>query len=312
MLRNHGSAEQGHNFKTVDCTLRDFGEMRNHIENQISKLTDLEEKYKTVEEFFKYAVDNDRNDYERKFRVRGKHHDSVIGRNNSCVDSMEYVLGGGLHNEIGLVNDCLKILFDGLDGEELTAVPEEIRTFLDSPRSVGGAGCSPGQYHGGQYNGKRFYSFFMSLVIPFLGKDAAKIFSLHEELFNLVPETFSRKSEFKVLFTSLNKIFSKTRVARFLSSAEISELEEDVICLSEIIHSKFKQKSITVKMHDVLVHTVPFVKKYHTIGLFNEQALESLHQIMHIDEKRYIHLDKEPLKKIKYVMDQQNIRATLD
>ena len=44
--------------------------------------------------------------------MRGKHHGSVIGRNNSCVDSMEYVIGGGLYNEIGLGNDCLKILFE--------------------------------------------------------------------------------------------------------------------------------------------------------------------------------------------------------
>ena len=157
-----------------------------------------------------------------------------------------------------------------------------------------------------------FIYFSLRFISPVLGKDAAKIFSLHDELFQLVPETFSRKLEFKALFFLLNQIFSKTRVARFLSSGEMSELEENVIDLSKIIHMKFKQKPITVKMHDILVHTVPFVDKYRTVGLFNEQALESLHQVMHTDEKRYIHLDKEPLKKIKYVMDQQNIRASLD
>ena len=61
-----------------------------------------------------------------------------------------------------------------------------------------------------------------------------------------------------------------------------------------------------------VVHTVPFVRKFHTMGLFNEQALESLHQIMHTDEKKFLHLDKEPLKKVKSVMDQQNIRASLE
>ena len=168
MLKNHGSAEQEHNFETVDCKLRDFDEMRKQIEDQISELTDLDEKYKSIEEFHKYAIDNDRNDYERRFRVRGKHHGSVIGRNNSCVDSMEYVIGGGLHNEIGLVNDCLKILCEGLDSEELTSVPGDIRGYLDSPRSVGGAGCSPGQYHGGQYTGKSFQIFFRLNVTPVL------------------------------------------------------------------------------------------------------------------------------------------------
>ena len=39
-------------------------------------------------------------------------------------------------------------------------------------------------------------------------------------------------------------------------------------------------------MHDILVHTCPFVRKYHTVGLFGEQAIESLHQIMHKDETK--------------------------
>ena len=252
MLRNHGSEEQEHNFETVKCTLRDFSEMRNHIEAQISELTDLDEIHKTPEEFFKYAIDFDRNDYERQFRARGKLHSSIIGRNNSSASSMEYVIGGGLHNEIGLVNDCLKGLFDGLVKEELASVPGDIRGFLDSPRSQGGAGCSPGQHHGGQYNGKGYTFFPPSNISPFIGKDAAKIFSLHEELFNLVPDTFSRKQEFRLLFSNLDQIFSKTRVARFLSPTEIAELEENVVNLSKIIYIKFKQRPITVKMHDIL------------------------------------------------------------
>ena len=61
-----------------------------------------------------------------------------------------------------------------------------------------------------------------------------------------------------------------------------------------------------------LVHTVKFVRKFHTIGLFSEQALESLHQIMNVDEKKYFHLNKQPVTKTKSVMDQQNIRAVLN
>ena len=38
-------------------------------------------------------------------------------------------------------------------------VAEDIRTFLDSPKSAGGAGCSPGLHHGGQYNGENFEQF---------------------------------------------------------------------------------------------------------------------------------------------------------
>ena len=127
----------------------------------------------------------------------------------------------------------------------------------------------------------------------------------------IVPAAFPKKKEYASLFCTLNLIFCKTRLARFLSPVEISDLEQNVINLSTIIFLKFKNKSITIKMHDVLVHMVKFVRKYKTIGLFNEQAIESLHQIMNVDEKKYYHLNKQPLAKTKCIMDQQNIREDI-
>ena len=70
--------------------------------------------------------------------------------------------------------------------------------------------------------------------------------------------------------------------------------------------------NITLKMHDILVHTVKFVRKFHSVGFFGEQALESLHQIMHRDETKFIHLNKQPVSKIHLCFDQQNIRALLN
>ena len=139
-----------------------------------------------------------------------------------------------------------------------------------------------------------------------------KIFSRHEDIFRKLPAAFSKKKEYASLFCTLNLIFCKTRLARFLSPVEIADLEQNVINLSTIIFLKFKNKSITIKMHDVLVHMVKFVRKYKTIGLFNEQAIESLHQIMNVDEKKYYHLNKQPLTKTKCIMDQQNIRKDIN
>ena len=84
------------------------------------------------------------------------------------------------------------------------------------------------------------------------GKDAVKIFSLHHKIIERIPESFSKKRDFKLLFATLNLIFSKTRLNRFLSPREISDLELNVINLSTIISMKFSKMSITVKMHDIL------------------------------------------------------------
>ena len=55
-------------------------------------------------------------------------------------------------------------LFSDLKSENFENVAQDIRTFLDSPQSCRGAGCSPGLHHGGQYNGENFLA-----VLVFLG-----------------------------------------------------------------------------------------------------------------------------------------------
>ena len=55
-------------------------------------------------------------------------------------------------------------LFSDVKSENFENVAQDIRTFLDSPQSCRGAGCSPGLHHGGQYNGEKF-----SAVLVFLG-----------------------------------------------------------------------------------------------------------------------------------------------
>ena len=311
--------------------------MERHLLDQIETVKDYEGPSE-VDSFFEWVNTNERNDVERQFRDNGKHYQSVIGKVNSCVDSMEFTVGGELHNEIGVGNDIIGLLLKELKKQKLEHAAEDLKKFLNSPKSAGGAGCTPGQHHGGQFNGEIIdfllnilfswlynfiiiffmidiqyisnYTLFILYLIP--GKDVAKIFTLHDAMFQIIPEVFTKKDDFRILFATLNLIFKKVRLARFLNPQERSDLEMNVLNLSTIIFSRFKTMSITVKMHDVLVHTVKFVRKYHTIGLFSEQALESLHQIMHTDERKFLHLNKQPVTKIKSVMDQQNVRAALN
>ena len=138
------------------------------------------------------------------------------------------------------------------------------------------------------------------------------MFEDHAKIFELVPDSFARKEDHKILFATLTLIFKKTRLSRFLSEAEINELELNISSLSTIIFLRFKEMSITLKMHDILCHTMHFVRKYHSVGFFGEQAIESLHQIMNKDELKFVHLNKHPVSKTKFCFDQQNIRALLN
>ena len=97
-LKTHGVAKDEHNFETVKCELRDFSRMEKHLKDQIDDLEDYVDEDKDVDKFCQHVIESDDHKYERQFRVRGKHHNSVIGNNNSAVESMEYAPGGSLHN----------------------------------------------------------------------------------------------------------------------------------------------------------------------------------------------------------------------
>ena len=49
---------------------------------------------------------------------------------------------------------ALRIFSVKSESENLENVCDDIKHYLDSPHASGGAGCTPGQHHGGQYNGE--------------------------------------------------------------------------------------------------------------------------------------------------------------
>jgi hypothetical protein len=101
-LKNHNGVK--HNFETVKCCVRQFDVMEGHLKDQIKGLgEEFEHLSDNVNDFFENIDLNQRNDVERKFRSRGKNHKSIIGQVNSGVKSMEFEVGGELHNEIGLI-----------------------------------------------------------------------------------------------------------------------------------------------------------------------------------------------------------------
>ena len=150
-LKPNSRSESEHNVDTKQCKQRSFEEMKVQLEGQIH---DFGEDFENLDNFSETVFKDERHDVERSFREKGKYHESVIGVVNSGVESMEYVLGGPLHNEIGIGNDVLDQLFSELSEKQMDPVSAVIKTFLDTSKVAGGAGCTPGQHHGGKYNDK--------------------------------------------------------------------------------------------------------------------------------------------------------------
>ena len=78
-------------------------------------------------------------------------------KNISLLKLVDLILnfsGGDLHNQIGLGNDALTDLYKNLSSAGFNQIVSDVKDFLDSSKTIGGAGCTPAAHHGGQYNGK--------------------------------------------------------------------------------------------------------------------------------------------------------------
>ena len=53
----------------------------------------MTEDFGDRESFIETIVESDKHEVERQFRDKGKNHHSVIGRNNTGIESMDFALG---------------------------------------------------------------------------------------------------------------------------------------------------------------------------------------------------------------------------
>jgi len=76
------------------------------------------------------------------------------------------------------------------------------------------------------------------------------------------------------LFSSCYQLYTADR---FLSTEEITSLSQQCRSFGTKFHEYFPRESITLKMHQLAVDIHRFARMYRTVGLYNEQAIESLH-----------------------------------
>ncbi len=76
------------------------------------------------------------------------------------------------------------------------------------------------------------------------------------------------------LFSSCYKLYTADR---FLSPEEITSLSQQCRSFGTKFKEYFPQESITLKMHQLAVDIPRFARMHGTVGMYSEQAIESLH-----------------------------------
>ena len=293
-LQNHKKAP--HNFETVKCVNRDLDSSNKDFLKQVNKGRKGSDRFGSIEEFERKVDVTEDLTWERQFRTHSKKYNSIIGQDKTGVSSIDLVCPGGVHIIIGLVNNAYKELIGELEKDGLKEVADDVKTVIEKPKGSGGCGATPGMHHGGDLN----------------GGDCLDVVIMNERLFTVIPDSWARRKDWLEYFSCLKTVLPPLNMCRFWSDDEISLFEENILKLSKVIQKSFPHRSITIKAHYLLVHTITFIKRFRSYGLFNEQALENLHQIMFRDEVKYIHLNKQEELKLGSTMDFQNIGALLE
>jgi hypothetical protein len=85
---------------------------------------------------------------------------------------------------------------------------------------------------------------------------------------------FAHLLELFQLFSSCYQLYTEDR---FLSEEEIASLSTQCRSFGTKFHQHFPRESITLKMHQLAVDIPRFARMHRTVGLYSEQAIESMH-----------------------------------
>lgn len=117
----------------------------------------------------------------------------------------------------------------------------------------------------------------------FIGNHMFKVLKVSDSIDGpkLITEALASRPDlqfkFYQLLLTLGEIFRFTSCIGFLTQIETETLETKIQELKNFLIQNFQNMTTTPKMHMLLTHFLPFVKKHGTIGLFTEQSIESLH-----------------------------------
>jgi hypothetical protein len=139
----------------------------------------------------------------------------------------------------------------------------------------------------------------------FNGNDCLRLLRNHELLFKALKEASTNNNETSAkvtiedivgrhekIFCAFSKVVPLFRASPLLTTFERATLLEAIDSFWELYNSN-STGSITIKIHHLFHHCREMLIRYGTIGLFAEDAMESIHAIVNLLACQYAALDGE-------------------
>jgi hypothetical protein len=115
---------------------------------------------------------------------------------------------------------------------------------------------------------------------------------------------FSDVDQAQVAHTLLTKLYQLDclfSLARPLCRHEVAIYCMRAYSFGNWFPPHFPSQHITPKMHVMIYHMSQFAQKYHTIGMFSEQAGESIHNVFNKLQRQYAPIASD-VQRIKAIM----------
>ena len=106
------------------------------------------------------------------------------------------------------------------------------------------------------------------------------------------------RERYQPVMVLLHVIHRDARRATAFTDEEIDEFDENVTLFCDVYRATFQTKHVTPKMHLIEAHLVESLRKWKTLGLFSEEALESMHAKLNRLERRTFGI-RNQLKRLK-------------
>ena len=162
-------------------------------------------------------------------------------------------------------------------------------TSIDS--TLNRIGVERAKYFGGTIVGNDCHKLLKPHNIAILCDSLVSVLNQNITNEELSISTIERLEQFKLMFSKYADCHNVFNSARYLSPAEVVELEVNIIGFMAYLRCNFPEISITPKLHMLEDHMIPFIRRWGAgCGFFGEQGGESIHSKFNNLKRNYANI----------------------